>query len=126
MLAGETVGELQRCFIFIDVARLEPRRHDALHASRIKSQLPLARENFTLLVRDAVNPHAMRKDGALSLLDWRRAEFHAAALSARNGFLRSEATISPMIETAISAGLTAPMSRPIGAWMRESAASSKP
>ena len=36
-----------------------------------------------------------------------------------NGFLRSEATISPMIDTAISAGLTAPMSSPIGAWMRD-------
>ena len=43
-----------------------------------------------------------------------------------SGFLRSEATISPMIETAISAGLTAPMSSPIGAWIRASAASSKP
>ena len=68
----------------------------------------------------------MREDRALGLLDWRRAEFHAAALSARSGFLRSEATISPMIDTAISAGLTAPMSSPIGAWMRASAASSKP
>ena len=68
----------------------------------------------------------MREDRALSFVDWRQAEFHAAALSARSGFLRSEATISPMIDTAISAGLTAPMSRPIGAWMRASAASSKP
>ena len=126
MLAGETVGELQRRLILIDVARLEPRRHDAFHAGRIKSQPPLARENVALFERDAINPHAMRKDGALGLLDWRLAEFHAAALSARNGFLRSEATISPMIDTAISAGLTAPMSSPIGAWMRASAASSKP
>ena len=126
MRAGETVGELQRRLIFIDVARLEPRRHDALHARRAKSQPPLVRENVALLVRDAVNPNAMRKDGALGLLDRRQAEFHAAALSARNGFLRSEATISPMIETAISAGLTAPMSSPIGAWMRASAASSNP
>ena len=54
------------------------------------------------------------------------AEFHRPAPSDRSGFLRSAATISPMIETAISAGLTAPMSRPIGAWMRASAASSKP
>ena len=126
MRAGETLGELERRFIFIDVTRLESRRHDALHASRTKRQLPLAGEDIALFVRDAVNPHAMRKDGALGLLDWRQAEFHAAALSARNGFLRSEATISPMIDTAISAGLTAPMSSPIGAWMRASAASSKP
>ena len=38
--------------------------------------------------------------------------------SARVGFLRSAPTTSPSTETAISAGLTAPMSRPIGAWMR--------
>ena len=48
------------------------------------------------------------------------------AAPTRSGFLRKAATISPAIETAISAGLTAPMSRPIGAWMRASAASSKP
>ena len=71
MLAGETFGELQRRLIFIDVARLEPRRHDALHAGRAKRQLPLARENVALFERDAVNPHAMRQDGALGLLDWR-------------------------------------------------------
>ena len=126
MLAGEPFGELQRRLVFIDIARLEPRRHDALHASRIKSQLPLASENVALFVRDPINPHAMREDRALCLFDWRRAEFHAATLSERNGFLRSEATISPMIDTAISAGLTAPMSSPIGAWMRDSVASSKP
>ncbi len=40
--------------------------------------------------------------------------------------LRREATISPMIDTAISAGLTAPISSPIGAWIRDSAASSNP
>ena len=91
-----------------------------------RARPPLARENVALLEGDAVNPHGMRQHRALGLLDWRRAEFHAAALSERNGFLRSEATISPMIDTAISAGLTAPMSSPIGAWMRLSAASSNP
>ena len=126
MLTGEALGEFQRRLILIDVARLEPRRHDALHAGRTKSQLPLASENVALFVRDPVNPNAMRKDGALGFLDWRWAEFHAATLSERKGFLRSEATISPMIDTAISAGLTAPMSSPIGAWMRDSAASSNP
>ena len=126
MLAGETFGELQRRLILIDVAGFEPRRHDAPDACRTKRQLPLARENVALFVCDAVNPNAMRKDSALGLFDWRLAEVHAAALSERNGFLRSEATISPMIDTAISAGLTAPMSSPIGAWMRDSAVSSNP
>ena len=57
----------------------------------------------------------MGEDRAFGLVQRDRAELHAAALSERSGFLRSEATISPMIDTAISAGLTAPMSRPIGA-----------
>ncbi len=45
--------------------------------SRTKSQPSLARENVALLVRNAINPNAMRKDGALGLLDRRWAEFHA-------------------------------------------------
>ena len=115
MRACETLGELKRRLILADVSVLQARRHDARHARRSQREPALAGEGVALLERGAVNPHRMRKHGALGLLDWRRAEFHAAALSARSGFLRSEATISPMIETAISAGLTAPMSSPIGA-----------
>ena len=126
MRACETVRQFERGFIFTDVAQFEPGRDDTLHAGRAESQPPLVRENVALLEGGPVNPHAMRQHGALGLLDWRQAEFHAAALSERNGFLRSEATISPMIETAISDGLTAPMSSPIGAWMRDSVASSNP
>jgi hypothetical protein len=58
-------------------------------------------------------------------------EFHATlsacpALSERGGFLRKAAIISPTIETAISAGLTEPMSRPIGAWIRAISSVLKP
>ena len=105
---------------------LEARRHDARHARRRQRSPALAGQGVALLELGAVDPHPVRENRALGFLDWRQAEFHAAALSARNGFLRNEATISPMIETAISAGLTAPMSSPIGAWIRASAASSKP
>ena len=126
MRADETLGQLERRLVFAYVARLQPRRHDALHARRPKGQPLLEGKGVALFQREAADPHAMRQHGVLGLLDWRLAEFHAAALSERNGFLRSEATISPMIDTAISAGLTAPMSSPIGAWMRDSAASSKP
>ena len=88
-----------------------PVRATALGLSFIHQELHLVEqmdvlENITL---------GWPKPTRFGLVDWRRAEFHAAALSARSGFLRSEATISPMIETAISAGLTAPMSSPIGA-----------
>ena len=71
MRAGEAVGELQRRLIFIDVARFEPRRHDALHAGRSESDPPLVIENIALLEGDPVNPHSMREDGSLGLLDWR-------------------------------------------------------
>ena len=115
MCAGETLGELARRLVLADVAGLEPRRHDACHAGLHQRQLPLAGDNVALLERYSVSSNGMREDRSFGLPNRRRAEFHAAALSARNGFLRSEATISPMIETAISAGLTAPMSSPIGA-----------
>ena len=126
MRAGETLGKLKRRVILADVAVLQARRQNTRRARRRQCEPALAGQGVALLEREAVNPDRVRENGALSLLDWRWAEFHAAALSARSGFLRSEATISPMIETAISAGLTAPISSPIGAWMRASAASSKP
>src|SRR5579871_2125573 len=122
MRAGEALGEFHRRLVLADVAGFEPRSYHAAHASPGQRRPALACKGVALLERDAVDPDAMREDRALGLLDGRWAEFHAAALSARSGFLRSEATISPIIETAISAGLTAPMSRPIGAWMRDSAA----
>src|SRR5271156_4338978 len=119
-------GELDCGFILADVSRLQARRHHTRHAGRRQRHPALAGQGVALLERRAINPDPVRENGVFSLLDWRRTEFHAAALSARSGFLRSEPMISPMIETAISAGLTAPISSPIGAWIRASAASSKP
>ena len=52
---------------------------------------------------------------AAGFRDRNLAKFQGAVLSERNGFLRSAWMISPAMETAISDGLTAPMSRPIGA-----------
>ena len=64
----------------------------------------------------------MHRDAALGLRHRHRTELHAAF----SGDCRSRAVISPMIATAISDGDTAPMSSPIGAWMRASAASDTP
>ena len=63
----------------------------------------------------------MHRRGAERIVRGDRAELHAA--SALSAFLRSRSVISPMIETAISAGDTAPISSPIGAWMRAMSAS---
>ena len=75
----------------------------------------LSGDDLPLLERQRVEAQPMRDDRVFGLSQRDRAEFHNAAPPPRSGFLRSAAMISPMIETAISAGLTAPMSRPIGA-----------
>src|SRR5205814_122872 len=54
-----------------------------------------------------------------------RAELHAACSFSLGG-RRSCAVISAMMETAISDGDTAPMSSPIGAWIRAMSASDAP
>ena len=56
-------------------------------------------------------PHAVSRQGSDRLLDWNKPELHAERLRS----LRKVATISARIETAISAGETAPISSPIGA-----------
>ena len=60
---------------------------------------------------EIARPDLMREKAALSLVNRNRAEFHAET----RRFSRMVAIISPRIETAISAGLTAPISSPIGA-----------
>ena len=88
--------------------------------------LMIGGDDVALLQDQSVDPDRVRENGAVCLVYGHGAEFHGAPASDRSGFLRSAATISPMIDTAISAGLTAPMSSPIGAWIRASAEASKP
>ena len=71
-------------------------------------------------------PHRMGEQRALRLPGRKRGEFHSAALpisAARSR--RRAAVISAAMAMAISAGVAAPMGRPIGPWMRASALSSK-
>ena len=67
-------------------------------------------DDLALFQDQPVAANRMGDNGcAESLSDGNRTEFQAARFpSARNGFLRKAPMISPMIETAISAGLTAP------------------
>ena len=69
---------------------------------------------------DPAGAHRMGGDAAFRIRDGNGAELHAGA---RRG-PRNVETISPRIASAISAGETAPMSSPIGAWMRCVAAAS--
>ena len=114
-LSCEPLRQPNRRFILADVALLDLRRHDARHPRLRQHAQPFGRDDVALLQRDSIDPHCVRENRPLGLADRKRAKFHGEALSERRGFLRNEAMISPMIETAISAGLTAPMSRPIGA-----------
>ena len=119
-------GEAPRRFILADIAGIEARRDDLSDARRLERGLMFGSDELALFQNQPIAANRMRDDRAERLSDGNRTEFQAACPSARIGFLRKAATISPMIETAISAGLTAPMSRPIGACMRASAASPKP
>ena len=80
---------------------------------------------FMPIVDDAFDFGRIASANAISDIDG--SKFHAAtpaallsgaAASVRNGFLRSERMTSPNTATAISAGLTEPISRPIGALIR--------
>ncbi len=68
-----------------------------------------------------------RHCGAAALGDRKGTKFHAAfSVSARKDLRRREAMTSPRIAIAISPGLSAPISSPIGARMRASPSSLKP
>ena len=94
-----------------NVAGLEPRHHDLVDAGRAQ------RRDFRLADRGAFLEHQagladrMDRGRSLGLFERNGAELHGRASDGR----RSRAVISPMIETAISAGLIAPIASPIGA-----------
>ena len=66
---------------------------------------------------EAAGADRVNDDRALGVGRRDGAELHAA-FSAFSGASRSCAVISPMIDSAISGGDTAPIASPIGAWMR--------
>src|SRR5262249_33125447 len=74
-----------------------------------------------LLEHEAAPADRMHRDAALGFGGGHRAKLHDFASAPR-----SRAAISPLLGTAISGGDTAPIFRPIGAWMRASAASPMP
>ncbi len=119
-------GDLRRGGVLGNVARLAARHHDFGDPGGLeRGDLGLT-DHRALLQHEAALADRMNRDCALGFADRYRAELHEAFSSTCSGCCRSRAVISPMIATAISAGDTAPMSSPIGAWMRPSAASAKP
>ena len=69
--ARQALGERKRRLILADVAMLETRRNDARHARRRQRPPALAGDGVALLELSAVDPHPVRENGALGLLDWR-------------------------------------------------------
>src|SRR5690606_26558585 len=80
----------------------------------------LPRQAMPFPDHDVAGAHAVGGDGTDSLGDRKRAEPHAPSPCLRL------ATSSARMASAISAGLTAPMDRPMGAWIRPISAGVKP
>ncbi len=136
-LAGDRLGDLGRRDVLGDVARFEPRHDDVVDAGRFQRRDFGGADQRALLEHQRALADGMHGGRAERVL-WRdRTEFHDAALplptlpasgggQGGSASSRSRSVICAMIATAISAGETAPMSSPIGAWMRARSASVRP
>ena len=122
-LPRHRLGDLGRGLVLGDVARLEPRHHDVLDAGRLQRRDLRRPDQRALLEHERALADGVDGGGAFGVARRDRAELHAAPHA---GSSRSRWVISPMIATAISAGDTAPMSSPIGEWMRPMSLSVKP
>ena len=118
------LGDLGRGLVLRDVARLEPRHHDLLDAGRLQRRDLRGPDQRALLEHERALADGVDGGGALGVPRRDRAELHEAL--PHDGSWRSRCVISPMMATAISDGDTAPMSSPIGAWMRPMSLSVKP
>ena len=98
-----------RCLILPHIARVEPRhRHRGDPGARDLGQIG-HRQHPALRHLSPPKLHRMRQHRALGLIHGKRAEPHQPCLNT--------CVISAMIDSAISAGLFAPMFRPTGAWI---------
>ena len=123
-LAFHGKRDIGRGLILGNVARLKLRDDDFLHRGGLQRGDFRRPDQRALLEHEVALANRMHRGGAERLGRSNRAEFHAA--SAFSDFMRSRAVISAMMEMAISAGDTAPIASPIGAWMRAISASVRP
>ncbi len=113
MRAGDGLRQPLRRRVLGDVAGFERGGDDDFDAGGRQRPLLRLADDLAFFQPRLAHAHGVGGNRAERLRDGRSAKFHGC--SARSGFLRRAATISPAMETAISEGLTAPMSRPIGA-----------
>src|SRR6185437_13613037 len=114
VIAADRGGDVGRRPVLRDVVRLEPRDDDLLDAGGVERGDFLGTDQGALLEHQIALADRMHRCGAERFADRDRAEFHAAT-AALSLLTRSDCVISAMIETAISAGDTAPSDRPMGA-----------
>src|SRR5208282_3620249 len=101
--------------------------HDVLDAGHLQRRDLGGADQRALLEHQRTLPDRVHR-GRTERILWRdRTELHDAALTAAGSVSsRSRSVICAMMATAISAGETAPISSPIGAWMRDISASVSP
>ena len=119
--AGDCLGEVGRRHVFGDIAGLEAGHDDVLDTGRLERGGLDRADQRALFEHHCALADGVHRGGADRLFRRDRSEFHDAALTrgrSAAGSSRSRSVICAMIATAISAGETAPISRPIGAWMR--------
>src|SRR4051794_7938581 len=100
---------MRRRFVLGDVAGFKLRDDEALDARVAQRGEMGGVQHGAFLQHDSFIAHGMGEDAALGLIQRDGSEFHAA-FSTRKGFLRNARMISPSTDTAISDGVTAPMS----------------
>src|SRR4029450_13714950 len=113
-LALDRGGDFGGSLIFRHVCGVETRHGDFLYACGLKRDDFVRAYSCSLLEHKFALANRMHGRRATGIGDRDRPKLHAAS-----AFFRRTCVISPMMATAISAGDTASISSPIGAWMRE-------
>ena len=130
MIGSDMFGEAKRRRVFLDVAGLQPCPDDRRDAGLLEGRDMLRAQQFAFLELHARSFDGVGEDHAFAGGHSHPTELHAACpdctRATRFGCWRRAPIISARIETAISAGLTDPMSRPIGARIRVRSSSAKP
>src|SRR5581483_5778779 len=102
--------------VFRNLARLEPHDDDFLNPRLVQRLYLGGSDRRAFLEHQRALTQGMNGDAADGISRTGRAKFHAA--TSFSWPIRKVAVISAMIATAISEGDTAPIERPMGAWMR--------
>src|SRR5262249_16470283 len=124
---GERLRDARRRDVLADVVAIEA-RHGHSRAAGIGQRLHVIGRQFAALSEgELADLYSVDKQGTLGWENGQVGKDHAAFSRRPSAAApRRTAVICARIATAISAGDSAPMSRPTGPWMRAPSASLKP